>query len=222
MRENAAEALGTSGDARAVVPLLAAAFHDSERSVQTKAGRAIVEIGTPAVIPLILLLKDSEARIRKFAAERLGEIGDPRAVEALIPLSHDPDEQIRYIVITALGKIHPQPVMELCDMLQDQSRRTRCEVARVLGEIGSFDAVEALIAALRERDWWVRACVVRALGKIGDPRAIDPLQRYLRGWHVPFWLQWNSDELWFLRTVESALNNLGIEASIPWWWAPLL
>ena len=48
--------------------------------------------------------------------------------------------------------------------------------AEALGCIGSPQAVELLIIALKDWDEGVRRCVVEALDKIGDPRALEPLR----------------------------------------------
>jgi HEAT repeat protein len=55
--------------------------------------------------------------------------------------------------------------------LDDGDEWVRGEYCRgTLGEIG-----EPLISALNDSNGWVRDFAVLALGKIGDPRAIDPL-----------------------------------------------
>lgn len=51
--------------------------------------------------------------------------------------------------------------------------------ARALGEIGGGDAVEPLVAALRDPREDVRRAAAGALGRIGDERAVEPLSRTL-------------------------------------------
>ena len=47
--------------------------------------------------------------------------------------------------------------------------------SEALGEIGDAQAVEQLIAALKDEEVQVRKFAAKALGKIGDARAIEPL-----------------------------------------------
>jgi HEAT repeat protein len=79
VRGNAAQALGTIGDARAVEPLIRA-LGDSDWRVLWNAARALGKIGDPqAVEPLILLLRDPliEGRdpVRKAIRRALEKLG---------------------------------------------------------------------------------------------------------------------------------------------------
>jgi hypothetical protein len=78
--------------------------------------------------------------------QKLKELKDERAVEPLIPL------------------------------LEDEDQNVRCAAAIVLGEIGDGRAVEPLIRVLStDESGSVRCMAVESLGKIGDERAIEPL-----------------------------------------------
>ena len=70
-----------------------------------------VEIGEPAVEPLIKALGDSDYRVREGAAEALGTIGDGRAVEPLIRALNDANGDVREGAAGALGKIG-EPAVE--------------------------------------------------------------------------------------------------------------
>ena len=50
------------------------------------AADALAMIGEPAVEPLIAALEKKDANLRQLAAWALGQIGDTRAVEPLIPV----------------------------------------------------------------------------------------------------------------------------------------
>jgi HEAT repeat protein len=115
------------------------------------AALALIEVGAPAVEPLIAVVKDSSVHwfSRGYAARALGEIGDTRAVEPLIAVLKD-------------------------DQWEASVRR---DAASALGEIGDARAVEALVSALnRENEnMEVRTYSAIALGKVGDIRAVQPL-----------------------------------------------
>ena len=89
-------------------------------------------------------------RVRRDAAEALGQIGDARAVGPLIAA------------------------------LRDDISSVRQAAAEALGQIGDTSAVEPLIAALRDASLGVRRAAADALGQIGDRRALEPLVAALR------------------------------------------
>jgi len=89
VRENAAEALGEIGDARAVEALIQA-LKDQSGSVRANAAWALGKIGRPAVEPLIQALEDEDGDVRAGAAEALERIGGKRAVEALAQVRKSP------------------------------------------------------------------------------------------------------------------------------------
>jgi len=55
--------------------------------------------------PLISALKDEDGDVREAAAEALGELKDPRAVEPLISVLKDEDGSVRWWAVKALNKI---------------------------------------------------------------------------------------------------------------------
>jgi HEAT repeat protein len=66
----------------------------------------IVAIGTPAVDPLIALLKDPEDGVRAAAARALGRLGDKRALPGLQALQQDPNKHVRDVVTEATSLIN--------------------------------------------------------------------------------------------------------------------
>jgi len=123
---------------------------DQNVSVKVNAVKALVEIGEPAVESLIQSLEDDNPEVRENAAHTLGKIGDERAVGPLIKIMNDPNENL--------------PARE--------------NAIFALGEIGK-PAVESLIQAMEDENPQIRARTAEALSKIGDERAIEPLDRAL-------------------------------------------
>jgi HEAT repeat protein len=125
-------ALGRLGDKRAIEPLIdvlkrTAPLKDENSAVfgklpgQAQSLRrsvvktldALVKIGPPAVEPLIGVLKVENARMRSFAAEALGELGDKRAVKPLVAMLKDEDEEVRRSATEALRKLGWQSSTEV-------------------------------------------------------------------------------------------------------------
>ncbi len=146
-------------------------------------------------------LRQANIRRRRAIVRALGDIKDLRATEPLIRAMAD--EEIRNSVIEALGKLgSPTATTTLIGLLKDDEPQTRKVTADALGQIGWTPATDAEKAAyyIAGQDW--EACeklgpaaveplialvlagkksdydadpVVRALGRIRDPRAIKPL-----------------------------------------------
>lgn len=115
IRWNAAVKLGEIGDKRAIEPLIGA-LKDGYIPVNLPAAEALVQIGEPAVIPLIKALEDKVKTVRFFSAEILGKIGDRRSVEALINALKENEADVRHSAAEALGKIgdtRALPALEL-------------------------------------------------------------------------------------------------------------
>lgn len=123
---------------------------------------------------LIKTLQDKKASKRHLAAEALGEIGDPKALEPLIDVLKDKKRILRRNAARALGNIGDTRAIDpLIKTLEDENLNVRRDAALALGEIGGPRAGEALVKVVESRDGNTAALV--ALGKTGDPRAVEPL-----------------------------------------------
>jgi HEAT repeat protein len=84
------------------------------------ATRALIQIGQPAVEPLIATLGESYWSVRGAAAEALGAIGDARAVEPLIAALKDREEGVERMAIRALGWIgDTRAIKPLIDVIRN-------------------------------------------------------------------------------------------------------
>jgi HEAT repeat protein len=105
-RRDAAHELGKTKDPRAV-PLLLAALKDEEPMVRLDVSGALIDIGKPAVDPLIEAVKhDSDSIFLWNAIRVLEEIGDLKAIEPLKEIQQKhPDPSIQQIAKYALEKL---------------------------------------------------------------------------------------------------------------------
>jgi LysM repeat protein len=159
-RAHAAQALGSMGEgAVAAVPFLIRALNDTARfavrspegeatpaSVAEAAMMALVNIGAPAVDPLIYALGDSNPGVRAMVAEALGRIRDPRTIEPLIKvLESDGDYLVQAAAVDALRKKDDPRALEALFLAEDHGNwmvrslaRSAVEEARAeAGEKGS-------------------------------------------------------------------------------------
>jgi HEAT repeat protein len=109
----------------------------------------LVKIGKPALASLLVALESGDIIFCKNAAITLGKIGDPRAKEPLINLLSAADEEIRDAAAEALGLM-------------------RCQ-----------DAFDQLIALFINDHEINKPVLARALGRIGDLRAADPIIKWI-------------------------------------------
>jgi HEAT repeat protein len=187
-RAHAARALGMTGDRSVFEPLIDRMKNDSYEYVRAGAIDGLGLLGdTRAVEPLVELV---EKELRK------------------IPLLLVFDRRQPYdSAIKALGRLKdPRATEVLTKALYKEHYGTRQDIAYALGSIGDERAVEPLIAVLKGKhkpsillnaqlavmgfffDMWsgmgdkvgYRDGVAYALGKIGDPRAIEPLIKATR------------------------------------------
>lgn len=91
------------------VELLIATLESDDFIVQRRAARELVKLDYQAVNSLIAALQSHNPTVRAHAAWVLGEIGDPRAMEALEETVQDDDDEVRYASQQALLKLKNSP-----------------------------------------------------------------------------------------------------------------
>jgi HEAT repeat protein len=104
-RHRAIAALGQMRDARDLTPLIEALRSGPSYEVWQGAVEALVQIGEPAVEPLIAVLQGDDWMARRRAAWALGQIGDTRAMKPLIEALQDQTRFVRQEAAEALERI---------------------------------------------------------------------------------------------------------------------
>lgn len=158
VRSAAVRALGRSGDAAAVTPVLLAA------------------------------LRDKGGLVYDFALNTLGDMNDPAALPALHTMLADTDSDIRRAGAVLLGKQKAaDAVPSLIGLLNDEVLAVGHAAAEALGEIGDVSAVPALMEVLANphTDWAMCINTAQALGKLGDAQSAATLINvFRRRWDV--------------------------------------
>jgi hypothetical protein len=136
------------------------------------------------------------------AAFALGEIGSEEAVQRLLDLTWDEDEDVRWAAVRALGEIgSEEAVQRLLKMTRDEDKDVRETAIWALEEIGSEVAVPRLLEMTWDED--VSWAAVRALGEIGSEVAVPRLLKMIR------------DEHRFVREAAAfALGEIGSEEAV--------
>ncbi len=187
--------------------------------------KSLVQIGVPAIAPLIKALSDEAPEIRAYAVRTLGEIsrvtGNIDAVEPLILALQDPYSQVghqtsqvfwvRLEAVEALARIGTAEALK--GLLRARAQVDGWTVKHIddaFAEITNPEAVKILIATFKEvkpatyhYDGTLRSNAAHSLGIIGDKRAVLPLCGMLT----------SQTPIIFLAAAE-ALGNIGDERAL--------
>lgn len=165
----AAWALGEIGHASAV-PYLIPGLADRDSEVQKRATRSLIKLNRAAVSPLLEYLSKAPPLGAAAAIRALGDIGDPRALPALLGQL---DSVNRREVYHALGKLKdPRAEQGLIDGLADADWRNRMAAATALGPVGGPAAAGALRGTLEDEIPVVREWAARSLEMITGERTL--------------------------------------------------
>jgi hypothetical protein len=144
--------------------------------------------GTEGLKELVPLLTDSEPLVQREAIQALLLNGSDEASGILLAALTTTSGRARETLVNELVAMRDQRAAPFfCFLVKrlDRSRLPQVYVAAIeaLGILGGPDAVDALKAALYQREWWapvrtrrIRAAAAGALRKIGTPPAIDVLR----------------------------------------------
>jgi HEAT repeat protein len=195
----AAGALARIGPA-ATVPLVNA-LKTRNRTLRLGLISALADIRDPRALDALEgMTRDSSNEIRWQACIALGEMGEIKAVPALLVSLRDKDKYVRYASALSLLKTGYQPATEeewafsfagmqdweklaalgtpavpaVVNLLSDSDAVVRQKAIQVLGSIGSRNAEPALLRALADEDRNVRWEATLASQKCGVPPMLLP------------------------------------------------
>jgi HEAT repeat protein len=120
------------------------------------------ELEGATVATLAGLLADGRPGVRADAACSLGDRLRSRELDGLDTAVHE----------------------QLAALLDDPEVMVRFEAAVALAELHDHRATALLLGAMRSRS--VRLDAIRALGTLGDPRAVPELSRFMAKWMLPW------------------------------------
>jgi len=200
----AAQALGASGDRRAVaalVPLLASPDGELRATAAWALGRCGDGAAVAALTPIAV---DAYAPARAAAVDALARLKAPGGDAALVAALTSDDESTRLAAVDALGALERadllphlaarlavhvehranpraadagQPATLATPVWREPSPRVRVAVVRALAALNVVDALPALIGALEFENSFNRAAIVRAIDGMGQAAAAACLGR---------------------------------------------
>lgn len=175
-------------------------------SVRARAGQFLGEAGSSASVhDLVPLLHDPNPRVRWTAARALGRLGHPQALTPLLGCLEGPHALPADVVVSAVFDIRQCPVAVLRQGSRSTSVPMRAVTVELLGRFQALAAVDDVVKILRsDPSLEVRARAAQCLGRLGSPRAVEPLLACLDTGPTPV----RAQALW-------ALGEIGAVEALP-------
>jgi HEAT repeats len=166
---------------------------------------------------LFSALNDQRSTMRATAIHILGIFGSPVATPKLIEALHDPLPAVRLQAVKALGRVGDAAgVPALLDALHTDDEQLGSQIFVSLVQLGRV-AVPALIEASKSNSAWMRWHCLRALGEIGDTRALPILVRSLCDRdHSVAWVGAKALAYFGKQSVIPVLHLLSSTETTPW------
>ncbi len=139
----------------------------------------------PTLQELLEELAGSDAEARRYAAEDLGDLGDPAAVEALVGALRDPAVAVREAAAEALIAIGGEAVCRaVLPLLDDDDSAVRNLALEVFEKL-RVEAIPASIELYGSASHDLRKIAVDTLGKIEETRETEGYGLLLRALDDP-------------------------------------
>lgn len=151
-----------------ILPSLQGLLHSPDPEVRWWATRALAELNTPQVAPLLIKsLQDGDKTVRQCAALALSYRPHDTAITYLIAILNDPDRLLAHLAADALIASGAAAVPALLKVMQSDLQAARLEAVRALALIGDTRAIPALFTALDEGSALIEYWADEGLQRIG-------------------------------------------------------
>ena len=176
----AIDVLGKIGDSRAVAPLaelVKTASGEKRRHAIGALGQIDDAHSTEALIDV--LTHSTESSVRCSAADALGALHDPRAIDPLLAPARDPDPALRAAAVTALGNM-PDPCVPAIVEAALHDTQSAVKIAAAGAPVCDSRCLDPLLALLHDPDAGVRGAAITRLATYREPRSVEPLCALLK------------------------------------------
>jgi len=158
----------------------------NEQSARVKASlMAVLGAEQAALQPVLRAgLKDEDPRVRANAVEAIGLSNDPALIAELRPLldSASPRELANVVVALARLPAHREAARARLELIfWAEDRNLLASALWAAGELAEAAFLPAVRRYLTDADAMVRRNAVIALGKLGEPDAVEPMVKLLLG-----------------------------------------
>jgi HEAT repeat protein len=202
VRRAGAETLRQIGSEEAMQALMTG-LADADLDARLSCAAALAELSGEELAPAVLAIADATVCERPGAVAAilvtLGRRHPSTLDTALAPCS---SPELRRLTAAVVGELRlAEHVDRLREALASADDELAARAARGLGMIGDDGVVYRLLELVEDEDraWFVRLAATDALGSIGDPRAVQPLEHEL-----------NTDDGWLLQAkAAKSLRLLG-------------
>lgn len=139
----------------------------------------MVAMGAAAMPVVERMAEDNKWFVVRNAVAILGEVGGDRAVELIIGTLAHTDARVRREALLALAKVGGEDAgMLVYGMIEDPDPDVRLAAAMAAGELKVERALRPLVGLLEgESDPAVVVGVLHALGRLGDPGAVNTIEK---------------------------------------------
>jgi HEAT repeat protein len=170
-------ALGKISDPSEIHPLIDVLGNEE---IGWLAAKALVNIGPPAVTPLLEALFSENRTVRLYATYALGEIRDPKAGRGLLKVLQDPDPLVGDTAVEAVVRIGDRgAIPAVSQLLASEDPRVRRRALDVLGRLGDASLVPSVASFLADPDLAVAKSAILALGNLQTGESCTTLVRLL-------------------------------------------
>jgi HEAT repeat protein len=185
VRVAAANALKKRGDP-SILPDLVDSLRDSfwwyERKGETNALlEAIAFFGAEARDPLLRLMNEKEANVKRYAIRLLARLHDNSLLETFELAFYDTNYDVSETALKALVEFGEEALPILVNALSSPHEWIRQKAVYGLGAIKGDEAFIHLLEMLEDSSPSVRKEAIRVLGERGDPRALPALDAIAAG-----------------------------------------
>lgn len=177
-RADATDYIGKLKTPRATLALIESLL---DEAIFSNARQALLDLGEPAVQPLIFVAGNAEAPVifQEKCIRLLADMNATESVDVLIQQLASPEPSIRALAARVIGKFGEaraiKPLMDILAKGDDEPDDVLAEVSLALGKLNASAASEALIAQLDHPSSKVRGYSISALGELKSVPAVSPL-----------------------------------------------
>lgn len=168
--------LHSEPDINSIEQLLNLLRNEDNAGLRNSAAEAVIRLGSASAPPLLKMVGDNDADVRKFVIDVMGAIGDPIFVPGLLQALYDPEVNVASAAAEQLGALGDAGAADhlMRAILARDEVLFRFSALGALGALAKPAMVPEELAKLAEQDI-LRKAVFECLGNISDVSSLKLL-----------------------------------------------